>query len=62
MKKMQSFIKYLVAVGLGSLLIGMSVYAVQIPTSLGNALQYIMETVWTSDGTSSGTVNVDIST
>jgi hypothetical protein len=62
MKKLHSFIKHLVAILLGTALVGMSVYAVQIPTSLNNALQYIMETIWTSDGTASGTVNVDIST
>ena len=60
MKKLHSFIKHLVAILLGTALVGMSVYAVQIPTSLNNALQYIMETIWTSDGTSSGTTNVQI--
>lgn len=60
MKKLHSFIKHLVAILLGTALVGMSVYAVQIPTSLNNALQYIMETIWTSDGTASGTTNVQI--
>ncbi len=60
MKKLHSFIKHLVAILLGTVLVGMSVYAVQIPTSLNNALQYIMETIWTSDGTASGTTNVQI--
>lgn len=60
MKKLHSFIKHLGAIVLGTALVGMSVYAVQIPTSLNNAIQYIMGTVWTSDGTASGTTNVSI--
>lgn len=33
---------------------------VTIPTGLTNAVQYIMETVWTDDGTDTGLVNVQI--
>lgn len=33
---------------------------VSIPTGLTNAIQYIMQTVWTDDGTDSGLVNVQI--
>ncbi len=35
---------------------------VSIPTGLTNAVQYIMQTVWTSDGSNQGDVNVQIST
>ncbi len=44
-----------------SLSIIWSVFAqVSIPTGLTNAIQYIMQTVWTDDGTDSGLVNVQI--
>jgi len=35
-------------------------YAVTIPANLGNAVQYIMQTVWTDDWSDSGLVNVAI--
>lgn len=52
--------KYLI-VALASMAVMSGVFAqVTIPTGLNNAVQYIMQTVRTSNGTGSGTVNVHI--
>lgn len=60
MQTFKTHSKYFIVAAL-TLSIVWGVFAqVSIPTGLANAIQYIMQTVWTDDGTDSGLINVQI--
>lgn len=60
MRSLKQQAKYFIIWLLAIVWVGNGLAQVTIPTGLTNAVQYIMQTVWTDDGTDNGTTNVQI--
>jgi len=60
MKTFKTHSKYFIIAALTLSIVWGAFAQVSIPTGLTNAVQYIRDTLWTSNGTNAGTVNVKI--